>query len=99
MKSEQQITNLLKSIQNRKGLSPFHISLYTAMLSSWKEQAYKTPFRITRKELMILSGIRSFATYHKCLKELINWHYIYYEPSFDKNTASKITLLTSNDTA
>ncbi len=84
---------LLKAIQRHKGLSPFHISLYTAMLSLWQEQHYNTPFRVTRSRLMATSGIRSPATYHKCLKELITRDFIIYEPSFDKHIASKITLV------
>ena len=85
---------LLKAIQKHKGLGPYHISLYTAMLSLWQEQQYSTPFRVTRSRLMATSGIRSPATYHKCLKELIGSEYIIYEPSFDKHIASRITLLT-----
>jgi hypothetical protein len=86
---------LLKAIQKHKGLGPFHISLYTALLSLWQEQQYNTPFRVTRRRLMATSGIRSPATYHKCLKELIGHEYIIYEPSFDKHIASKITLITA----
>ncbi|MBB3056722.1 hypothetical protein [Mucilaginibacter gotjawali] len=86
---------LLKAIQRHKGLGPFHISLYTAILSLWQEQQYSTPFRVTRSRLMSISGIRSPATYHKCLKELIGQDYVIYEPSFDKHIASRITLVTS----
>lgn len=85
---------LLKAVQRNKGLSPFHISLYSAILCLWQEQQYSTPFRVTRSRLMQASGIRSPATYHKCLKELIKEEYIIYEPSFDKHIASRITLIT-----
>jgi hypothetical protein len=44
---------------------------------------------------MATSGIRSPATYHKCLKELIATEYIMYEPSFDKHIASRVTLVTA----
>ena len=85
---------LLKAIQQHKGLNPFHISLYTAMLSLWQEQQYSTSFRVTRSRLMATSGIRSPATYHKCLQELIAKEYIIYEPSFDKRIASRVTFIT-----
>ena len=85
---------LLNVIQKHKGLSPFHISLYTAILSLWQEQQYSTPFRVTGSRLMATSGIRSPATYHKCLKELIKEEYTIYEPSFDKHIASRVTLVT-----
>jgi len=93
MKNKPSFENLLKAIQQAKGLTPYQISLYTAMLTCWQEQAYRVTFRVTRSRLMALSGIRSFATYHQCLRVLISRHYILYVPSFSKRVASQVTLL------
>ncbi len=93
MNSQLNIADLLKQVQQAGTLSPYPMSLYTALLSRWQEQNYDTPFRVTRKSLMALSGIRSIATYHECIKVLINRRYILYEPSFSKRTASQVTLL------
>jgi hypothetical protein len=81
---------LLKIIRQDKGLSPFHISLFTAMIVLWQEQNYACPFQVTRCKLMAASGIRSPATYHKCLKLLVNRNYIIYEPSFHPGKGSLI---------
>ena len=81
---------LLNAIQQDKGLSPFPISLFTAMIALWQQQQYAHPFRISRCKLMEVSGIRSPATYHKCLKLLISRHYILYEPSFNPHRGSLI---------
>lgn len=75
--------DLLKIIRQDKGLSPYHISLYIAIVALWQEQHYASPFRVTRYKLMAASGIRSPATYHKCLKLLVSRNYIIYEPSYD----------------
>jgi hypothetical protein len=93
MKNQPTVEGLLKNVQQAGTLSPYPMSLYTALLSCWQEQAYNIPFRVTRKRLMALSGIRSIATYHECIKVLINRRYILYEPSFSKRTASQVTLL------
>ena len=74
---------LLKVIRQDKGLNPFHISLYTALVALWQEQNYVHPFSVSRCKLMAVSGIRSPATYHKCLQLLVSRNYILYEPSFD----------------
>lgn len=43
------------------------------------------------------SAIRSFATYHKCIKELVLHGYIDYQPSFHPQLASQITLLNDKE--
>lgn len=73
-------------------LLPTHICLYTAMLSVWEQSRFSIPFRITRKELMRLSKLASTATYHKCLKELVRYGYIGYEPSYDYYKGSQVFL-------
>lgn len=75
-------------------LLPAHICLYTAMLSVWEQRRFSTPFRITRKELMHLSKLASTATYHKCLKELVSYGYVNYEPSYNHYVGSRIYLTT-----
>lgn len=42
---------------------------------------------------MHFSRIKSIATYHKCLKELMDFGYISYEPSYHPVNASSIWLL------
>lgn len=73
-------------------LLPTHISLYIAMLSMWEQNRFSIPFRITRKELMYLSKLASTATYHKCLKELVRYGYVNYEPSYNHYRGSQIFL-------
>lgn len=87
------INYFLQQIASNRGILTSHISLYIAMIRIQELQGYKNPFRITRRELMQTSAIRSFATYHKCLQELIHWGYIAYKPSYDTYKASQITFL------
>jgi len=67
-----------------------HISLYTAMFVCWQQNGYASPFAVTRKCLMAFSKIASVATYHKCIKELDEFGYIRYQPSFNPKLGSLI---------
>jgi hypothetical protein len=46
----------------------------------------------SRKELMALSKIRSIVTYHKYIRELVNFGYIDYTPSYHPIRGSLISL-------
>jgi hypothetical protein len=81
---------LVKVLLRDKELRPYHISLFIGMLSLWQEQNYVSPFHVTRCKLMAASGIRSPATYHKCLKLLVYKKYIIYEPSFHPGKGSLV---------
>lgn len=87
------INQFLQHIAGNRKILTSHVGLYTAMVHSHEQQGFKNPFRITRRELMQTSAIRSFATYHKCLQQLIDWGYILYKPSYDPYKASQITFL------
>jgi hypothetical protein len=93
---ETTISSLLKIIQKDKAISPYPGSLYTAMLTCWQEQGCRKSFWVSRSILMPLSGIRSFATYHKCLRVLVQRDYIGYMPSHNNLLASKVTLPDNN---
>ena len=59
-----------------------HISLFTALFVQWQHNDFISPFQVTRKELMAHSRIASIATYHKCIRELDEYRYIRYYPSY-----------------
>lgn len=73
-----------------------HISLYIALYQLWCSRGGQTQILIKRKELMELSKIGSSATYHKCLRNLVEYGYIGYTPSFNPAEKSGFRLLTSS---
>ena len=75
-------------------LNCYHISLYTALLY-YGNGLSKIPFYASRRKLMGFSRIKSAATYHKCLRELISYGYICYIPSFHPQLGSRIVLTVS----
>ena len=73
-------------------LKSHHISLYIALFHYWNANRFRNPFTIFRHEIMALSKVGSVNTYTNALKELSEWSYIRYEPSFDPQIGSKVHL-------
>lgn len=68
-----------------------HISVFTAILQAAGKLETGT-LCMFGFELMQLAKISSGKTYYRTVRELSQFGYIAYEPSFNKNRPSKITL-------
>ena len=58
-----------------------HISLYMALFQRWWLSDFREPVNFTSREIMLLAKISSRATYHRCLRDLVEGGYIRYVPS------------------
>jgi hypothetical protein len=83
MKPDQIITIFIAKASHNKKVEFSHISLFLAIYYRWQSLGFDHPIKITRKKLMTLSKIRSNATYHKCIRELVEMDFIKYEPSYN----------------
>ena len=82
---------VLEAVKSDERLNCYHISLYTALLYYGKG-IRQFPFHASRRKLMGFSRIKSGATYHKCLRQLISYGYLDYHPSFHPQQGSRIVL-------
>lgn len=82
---------VLEAIKSDGRLNSYHISLYTALFYYGKG-IRQLPFYASRRKLMRFSRIKSGATYHKCLRELVSYGYLDYHPSFHPQQGSRIVL-------
>jgi hypothetical protein len=73
-------------------LGPLHISMYVSLFQFWNASRFKNPISISRSELMRVSKICSKATYHKCIRELNEYGYLHYQPSFNPIRGSLVYL-------
>ena len=80
-------------IRNDHRIGPTHISLYMAVFQLYNQNGFSNPIPINRALLMELSKISGLATYHKCIKELMEFRYIDYQPSFKSKVDSKAWIL------
>ncbi|MCW3072884.1 MAG: hypothetical protein JWO44_2774 [Bacteroidetes bacterium] len=77
-------------------LTPFHISLYFSLFQYWNMARFRSPISISRYELMRASKIGSVNTYIRCIKQLDEWQYIKYKPSYNPQKGSLVYLYTFN---
>jgi hypothetical protein len=82
-----------RKISSDKRIQLSHIVFYINLLAYWQEQDYQNPLAVSSKKLMPTARIKSKVTYHKCLKDLKEFGYIEYTPSYDPLRESTITLL------
>lgn len=73
-------------------LNPTHISMYVSLFQFWNASRFKNPISISRGELMRVSKISAKATYHKCMKELNDFGYLQYRPSYNPFKGSLVYL-------
>jgi hypothetical protein len=67
-----------------------HVSLFTGLFVCWQRSGFQNPFSVNRKTLMAYSRIASIATYHKCIRELDEFGYIRYQPSYHPRLGSLV---------
>ena len=70
-----------------------HIGLLMALYYYGDSLKFAGSFRASRRKLMSFSRIRSKATYHKCIKELVEYKYINYQPSWHPKHGSSFQFL------
>ena len=74
-------------------INVWHFSIYLALLYKLRANGFGSAVQITRKEVMLLAHVGSIATYHKCIRQLQEYGYIHYDPSFDRYKKTTIHFL------
>ena len=88
-----QLTLFFSSIREDNRISPTHISLYMALFQIYILNSSQNPIEISRLTVMDRAKISGLATYHKCIKDLNDYNYIRYLPSFNPRVKSKVWML------
>ena len=83
---------LYNTLLNDKRLCVCHFSIYMALILLWHKNELANPFPVSRKGIIELAHINSIVTYHKCLRQLEDYGYINYYPSFSYYNRSTIYL-------
>ena len=86
------LTNFFERVTRDSRLNPTHVSLYVSVFQMWNLSRFKNPVSISRDELMKISKISAKGTYHKCMRELHNFGYLSYHPSFNPYKGSVVYL-------
>ena len=54
---------------------------------------FENPIMVNRAVIMETAKINGIATYHKCIKDLAQYGYIIYQPSFNPGVNTRVALL------
>lgn len=90
MESLKPLTDFFIAVKADPRISITHIGIYAALLQFWKEHDYNNPMYVFSYEIMQIAKVSASTTYHKSIKDLNDFGYIRYEPSFKRNKGSKV---------
>lgn len=73
-----------------------HIGIYAALLQCWAAQQYRHPLTVFSHQVIGLAKLSSRDTYFRYVRQLSEYGYIRYEPSFSRKQPSTIHLAWSD---
>lgn len=92
MESIPELKVFFQAIREDSRISPTHISLFMAIIQMWTKSNYQNPIRVFSRDLMELAKISGAATFFKRIRELNDFGYIKYQPSYNHFCKSLVYL-------
>jgi hypothetical protein len=89
------LSDFFTAVDGDPRISITHIGLYAALLQYWSEHRFENPVYVFSYEIMKIAKISASTTFHKAIRELSEYGYIKYEPSFKRNKGSKVYFIRS----
>ena len=86
------LAGFFEKVSDDERLNPSHISMYMSIFQLWNSNRFKKPISISRSMIMRVCKVSSNATYHKCIKELNEFGYLRYVPSYNPYKGSLVFL-------
>jgi DNA-binding MarR family transcriptional regulator len=90
MKQNNHIIDFVNNTIADNRISKGHVALYVALIYLWAKQSYCGPLHINSREIMPLAKISSSPTYHNLIRQLAEYGYIEYKPSFYRKRKSLV---------
>lgn len=97
MQRINQLSGFFKAIEKDPRISITHIGIFAALVQCWQSGGCINPLRAFSYEVMPVAKISASTTYHKCVRDLHDFGYIRYEPSFKHRERSKIYLIYADE--
>jgi hypothetical protein len=88
------LSDFFAASQNDGRIGIGHIGLFAVLLELWYDGGCRNPVMAYSHEVQCRARIASRATYHTYIRDLHDFGYIHYKPSFKRNKRSEIFLLT-----
>lgn len=86
------LNKVMEQFHNDTRVTPRHISLYFTLFRQWNLLHFPSWISVQRKSLMKASSIGSKSSYHRVIRDLHDWHYLVYRPSYSPQGGSKVQM-------
>jgi hypothetical protein len=93
MEKVKELASFYAAIRDDPRIGTTHISLYMALFHFYNLNMFQNPIKFTRASVMKVAKISGLATYHKCIKDLHQFGYILYTPSYNPSISSRVELV------
>jgi hypothetical protein len=80
---QELVSDFIENIKDDPRINTAHISLYVSLVNQWYENGRESPLSIFSKEIMPICKISGAATYHRSIRQLHEYGYIKYVPSYN----------------
>jgi len=97
MKGCRPLSVFFEGIRKDPRICITHIGLFATLIEYWQANDFANPIRAYAHEIMPLAKISASTTYHRCIRDLHDFGYIFYDPSFKRNERSKISIMTGDE--
>lgn len=87
-----QLNAVLEHFNKDQRIKQGHIALYMAFFQKWNREYFKKTITINRKSIMEKAKFKSKTTYHNYIRDLNNWGYLKYFPSYHPARGSKVQM-------
>lgn len=87
------LSDFFSAIENDPRISITHIGIYAALLQYWSEHRFENPVHVFSYDIMRIAKISASTTFHKAIRELSEYGYIKYTPSYNRKRGSKILFM------
>ena len=77
------LNGFIQSVKADPCINTAHISLYISLVSHWYANGGENPLSVFSYEIMPVCKISGVATYHRSIRELHEYGYIKYVPSYN----------------
>jgi hypothetical protein len=93
MSSQSAFNQAFRVMAADQRINVWHFSIYMSLLHKWLLNGLVNPIAVSRRQIMEETHIGSIVTYHKCIRQLKDYGYIIYEPSYNPFIGSYVYLL------
>jgi hypothetical protein len=87
------ICRFIEVVKDDARINAYHISLYAALILHWSQRGFENPMQVFSREVMPFCKISGTATYHRSIRDLCDFGYIKYVPSFNHFLGSLVYLV------